>query len=198
MKIFQAHSLFAAAAAVSMLVAAPAFAAPTVAITGPATATPGGSLQLTVNASDFTDLYAYQFDVTFDPTKFTSTSVTEGGFLSSQGSTFFDGGAVDNANGTVSFIIDSLIGPESGATGSGNLAELTFNVGSNFTGTGSFALSNVVGLDSFLNPIDVTAEGTSVSAVPEPASWGLLLAGLACVAAVKLKRRSGRNATASC
>ncbi len=197
MKISRVHSLCAAAVAGAILVAAPAFAAPTLSITGPTTAAPDGSVQLTVSASDISDLYAYQFDVTFDPTKFASTGASEGTFLSSQGTTFFDGGVVDNTNGTLTFVIDSLIGPGSGVSGSGSLAELSFTAASSFSGSGAFSLANVYALDSSLNPIDVTVEGTSISAVPEPSSWGLLLVGLACVAGVKVRRRTTSNVMAA-
>lgn len=192
MKLVQATILAGA-----LLSVAPAFAAPNVTLSGPASATPGSTIQLTVAASDFSDLYAYQFDVSFNAAAFNVASVTEGNLLATQGTTFFDGGTVDNSNGTVSFILNTLIGPGSGATGSGSLATLTFNVGSSFTGSSSIGITNFVALDSALNPIDVSVQGLTVSAVPEPSALALTLAGLGFLGGLKLKRKVKQDAVAA-
>lgn len=175
--------------AIALLAAGTAFATPTVTFTGPTSVAPGGVLQLTVAASDFADLYAYQFDVTFNAAAFTAGSVTEGSLLSTMGTTFFDGGTADNADGTVTFVFNTLIGPGGGATGAGDLAQLTFNVAADFSGAGQFAIANFMALDSSLNAIDTTLQGITVSAVPEPSALALALAGLGFFAARRAARR---------
>jgi len=173
-------SLYAAVLAVVAMTAMPASAS-TVSITGPSTVVPGSSLQLDVTAADFPDLYAYQFDITFDPAAFAVTSVTEGSFLPAVGATFFDPGQSDNAAGTVTFVLDTLIGPGSGASGSGSLAQLTFTALPTFSGSAYFSVSNLTALDSALNTLDVSVQGVTVSAVPEPSALLLSLAGLGVV-----------------
>ncbi len=61
----------------------------------------GASFYLDVNVADVTDLYAFQFDLGFDPTILSAVAVAEGPFLSSGGSTFFLPGIIDNAAGTM-------------------------------------------------------------------------------------------------
>src|ERR1019366_6371228 len=45
---------------------------------------------------DITDLYAFQFDLSFNPAVLSATSITEGLFLPTGGSTFFISGDIDN------------------------------------------------------------------------------------------------------
>jgi hypothetical protein len=185
-----AFALFSLAAA---LVATPASAA-VVSINGPASVAPGAPLQLDVTASGFSDLYAFQFDVTFDPALFQAVGVTEGGFLSAAGTTFFDGGTIDNGGGMVTFVFGTLIGPGAGASGSGLLAHIDFDTVGGFLSTGSFQISNLVALDSSLNPIDADVRGLRVS-IPEPSALALTLVALIAGAGVPrhLARRARRN-----
>jgi hypothetical protein len=193
---FRHSSICAAALAIATMMAGPALAAPTVSVTGPSTVVPGSLLQLDVMAAGFSDLYAYQFDITFNPAAFAVTNVTEGSFLSTVGSTFFDGGQSDNTTGTVTFVIDSLIGPGSGATGGGSLAQLTFLALPAFSGNAYFSVDNVVALDSALNTLDVSTQGTTVSAVPEPSTLLLSLAGLGVVGVAASVRKDRRPVAA--
>jgi hypothetical protein len=148
----------------------------------PSAATPtlGSPLTVDVNVSGVSDLYAFQFDLGFNPAVFSATSVTEGALFSSIG-VFFSPGFIDNTTGTITFIGDSLSGPGPGVSTDGTLATMTFN--SIGAGSGSLTLSNVILLDSNLADIAVTATGTTVTVVdsssPEPGSWLLVGAALA-------------------
>jgi Cohesin domain/PEP-CTERM motif len=177
-----------AGAALALLSSGAAVAAPTLSITGPSSSVWGQSFSLNIVASDVSDLYGYQFDVTFNPATFSSTGVTEGSFLATAGSTFFSGGTVDNTAGTLSFVFDTLLGPGPGATGSGVLATLDFTtIGA---GSGTFALANVSVLNSSLGDIAVGTQSLNVvAAVPEPATWAFMFAGLG-VAGVCARRRT--------
>ena len=194
--IFRHFSLFAVALAGAVMIATPASAVPTVSVSGSSTVVPGSLLQLDVMAAGFTDLYAYQFDLTFDPAAFAVTNVIEGSFLSAVGSTFFDGGQSDNATGTVTFICNSLIGPGSGATGGGSLAQLTFLALPAFSGSAYFSVNNLIALDSSLNMLDVALQGATVAAVPEPSTLLLSLAGLGVVGIAASVRRGRRTVAA--
>lgn len=178
------------------LSATPAVAAPTVSIDGPASVAPGESFQLRVSASGFGDLYAYQFDISFDPALFKATAVGQGGFLGTAGSTFFDGGSIDNVAGTISFIFESLIGPDAGAAGAGELLQLSFEAIGAVNTVGNFSINNFSALDSSLAALDVALVGRAV-AIPEPSvvAMALLAMGtlLAANAGASAKRRRHRR-----
>ncbi len=167
-----------------------AWAVPTFSLSAPSQAFKGLPLTVSIFASDFSDLYAYQFDLAFNPMLFQGAPAVEGPFLATAGSTFFDGGIVDNTNGAISFIFDTLIGPGSGASGSGLLASVTFLASATTQGVGLFSLDNILALDSNLNLIAVqTAPNTVAVSVPEPESLLLLFTG---VLALTWTRRGGR------
>jgi general secretion pathway protein D len=104
----------------------PALAATILINPGSSTTTIAGTVDITVRVEDADDLYAYQFDLSFDPTVLSATSVGEGAFLPSGGSTFFLPGTIDNVAGTVTLTAGSLQGAVPGVTGSGVLALLQF------------------------------------------------------------------------
>lgn len=134
----------------------------------------GSSVMVDVNVSGISDLYAFQFDIGFNPGVLSAASVTEGSVFSSVG-VFFSPGIIDNAAGTITFIGDSLSGPGPGISIDGTLAQILFNaIG---PGSSSIDLSNIILLDSNLN--DITAGSVSgsvnVAGVPEPRYLPLLL-----------------------
>ncbi|MBQ1765987.1 MAG: PEP-CTERM sorting domain-containing protein [Aquincola sp.] len=189
---FTASGLRAALAGLTLCAAlAPATAATTLSITGPSSVALGSSFTLQVAATDVADLYAYQFDITFNPAAFQVGGVSEGAFLSTGGSTDFLGGMVDNSAGTVSFTLGTLIGlGVPGVNGSGVLASFSVTSIGSAPGVGTFGLANVTLLDSTGADISAGAMALNVSAVPEPATWGLLLAGGALVAGVARRRQA--------
>jgi len=169
----------------------PALAVPIVS-TQPAvsTATVGSSFDVFVNISPVTAFYAFQFDITFDPAILSATSVAEGTFLQSGGN-FFPG-FTDNPSGSITFIANSLIGPD-GISGSGTLADIKFLALG--PGTSLIDLSNVillVLLDSKLDDIAFTTTSGSVTvvsgvSVPEPATILLISMGLVALGIVRKK-----------
>lgn len=157
----------------------------------------GGSTSVNVNVAGLTDLYAFQFDVIFNPAVLAAVSVTEGSLFSSVG-VFFSPGIIDNAAGTITFIGDSLSGPGPGITLDGTLAQILFNA----IGPGSSNIdpSNVILLDSNLNDIAASIVSGSVnvtSAIPEPGSAMLLSGALALLALVRHRVRTKVGGTKS-
>ena len=137
---------------------------------------PGQSFSLDVHITGVTDLYAFQFDLAFNPAVLSAVSITEGAFLPGGGATFFIPGAIDNAGGTITFTADSLLGPPPGASGSGIFATIDFQALA--LGTSPVTLANVILLDSSLaeiTPSTVDGSVTVTTAMPEP-STSLLLA----------------------
>src|SRR5450759_3495632 len=82
------------------------------------TLTLGSPLTVDVNVSGLTDLYAWQFDIGFNPAVLSATSVIEGPLFSSIG-VFFSPGFIDNTGGTITFIGDSVSGPGPGVSTDG-------------------------------------------------------------------------------
>jgi hypothetical protein len=164
--------------AVSVLVFCDAASAATIMIEPTLSTTfVGGAINVTVQVTDVTDLYAYQFDVSFDPTVLSTTDVSEGGLLPSGGGTFFFPGAIDNVLGTLTLTSGSLEGPVPGVSGSGILANIVFT-GVGF-GASPVTLSNVVLLDSAGRDIAATTiQNGSVTVIPEPMSVMLVGCGV--------------------
>ncbi len=157
----------------------------TLSLAPPASTVPLGSpVTLDVNITDVSGLYAYQFDINFNPAVLAATGVAEGVLFSSAGPTFFDPGTIDNAAGTITLIYDSLSGAVPGVGPNGTIATISFNaIG---YGTSSVDLANVSLLDSELGDIEATLSGATVTVadsttVPDPAPFGLLLAALAAI-----------------
>jgi hypothetical protein len=149
----------------------------------------GGQIIVTVGITDIEDLFAYQFSLHFDTSKLLLNSVSAGSFLSGAGSTVFDGGSIDNSGGSLSFLYESLIGPVAGASGSGLLATLTFDVVG--AGTSGLFFSDVLFLDAALGDISVEALPGFVTTVPEvPEPTTALLFGLGVAGLLAARRRA--------
>jgi adhesin HecA-like repeat protein len=180
-----------AAALLSGFAAMAAYAAPTVTVqASPAPAVAGSTVGLDVSINDISDLFVFQFTLSFDPSVLQATSVSEGAFLSTGGTTFFIEGTIDNTAGTISFTADSLIGAIPGVSGSGLLTHFNFNAVQ--AGSSALTFSDVLFLNSASNDIAVLTPAGSlnvVSAVPEPASVMLALAGLPLLALAARRRR---------
>ena len=162
-----------------------AVAAPLLSMTAtPNPAIVNGTVNVAVSITDIVDLYGYQFTLSFDPALLQVTGNSEGLFLGTGGSTYYDGGMVDNALGTISFAYNTLDGFIAGVSGSGSLAHYSFNVIN--AGTSVLRFSDVTFLDSGLNDLPLQATSLSLQAtaapqpgtVPEPAAFWLLGIGL--------------------
>lgn len=180
-----------AALMLSILAPVPAQAIPTVTLSGPASVTAGSRFTVDVRAADVADLYAYQFDLGFDSAMFRLDGAEEGAFLASAGPTLFDPGTVAGDPGTLSFLFATLLGPTAGVEGDGILATLHFT--SLAVGSSVFELGNLVLLDAGLNDIPAAIGQLDVTAVPEPASWALMLAGGALLVLRRRRWPGGRR-----
>ncbi len=168
-----------------------------VSVEAPSTASVGDLVTADVDVQGITDLYAFQFDLNFNPSVLSAASETEGSFLPGGGATFFISGTVDNVGGTVASTADTLLTDIPGVSGSGPLAAFTFVAAGD--GTSLFTISNALFLDSSLNQIDVHLVPGSISvggptAVPEPPP-ALVFAVAFAVAAFTVRRRGRREAS---
>jgi len=150
----------------------------------------GSTFAVDVNISNVSDLYAFQFDLTFTPGLLSAISITEGSFLSGGGPATFLPGTINNATGTITFNAGTLIGPISGVNGSGTLVIIDFKALA--AGTSPINIANITLLDSTLSSMSSTAANgaamVSSQVVPEPSSLFLLGTGLLCVFGV-IRRR---------
>jgi adhesin HecA-like repeat protein len=163
------------------------------------TTSTGTVVTVDVDIANVSNLYGYQFDLTFNPSILQAVSSSEGSFLASGGSTFFINGSNDNVGGTVSATGDTLLSAVNGVNGSGELAVFTFDAIGN--GTSALAIQNETLLDSNFNVISDVTTGGSVTlgptsiAAPEidPNSATSALTLLLCGVAVLRGRRSYRG-----
>lgn len=146
----------------------------------------GEFIHINVNVSSITDLYAYQFDLAYSPTRLRAVSISEGSFLSTASPTVFVPGTINDTNGLIEFTANSLQGLVSGASGSGTLASMVFEA-IEIGGT-QMRVTNGIFIDSDLSLIELSdAYGIVNVRSPEPA-YGVLL-GLAGSAILVVGRR---------
>jgi general secretion pathway protein D len=155
-------------------------------VPSPSPAIVGSTMSLDVLIAGVADLYAYQFNLAFNPSVLQAIGFAEGAFLPSAGTTIFDPGALNNTLGTLTLSYGTLVGPGPGASGSGVLTAYNFNVVG--PGVSALTLSNVILLNSNLDTISAQISSGSVTAVPEPSTYAMFALGLAGLAAWRLRK----------
>jgi general secretion pathway protein D len=182
---------------VSVTIFAAAASAATIQIDPVSSATSlGATVDVKVSISDVLDLYAYQFDLAFDPAVLSASMVSEGSFLAVGGGTFFVPGAIDNVAGTITFTVNTLLAPVPGVNGTGSLASIQF-VGK-VVGVSAVRLSNVLLINSTGADIAAVIENGSVAVVvPEPSSAVFLLTGVVGVLAYRKQCCAGPRVDAA-
>lgn len=137
---------------------------------------PSSPFTVNINIAGVDDLYAWEFKLYYNSTILSNSSVTEGTFLSSTGSTFFrvvNNTDTYNATHGRFWVTCTLLGDVSGVSGSGTLATITFTVDGP-AGTTPLDLQDtkLVGYEftrkQLLYMIHDTTDGSvTISAVPE-------------------------------
>ena len=94
---------------------------------------------LDISAENVFDLAGWQFDIAFDPAILEAISVSEGNFLKTGGTTFFQGGSIDNANGKIGGLSAARLSTQ-GVTGTGVILQVRFKAKSG--GETELALQN--------------------------------------------------------
>ena len=123
--------------------------------------TPGETFTLTIPITPATPITGAQFDLLFDGSMATITTVTEGNLLNQDDATIlFNSGTIDNAAGTVTNIYGSILGATS-VSSQGSLATISMTAGGN-TGYLYLNLSNVVISDANSAAVPYTLTNASV------------------------------------
>ena len=78
---------------------------------------------LNVSAETVFDMAGWQFDIAFDPAILEAISVSEGNFLKTAGTTFFQGGTIDNAAGKITGLSAARLSAQ-GVSGTGTLLQV--------------------------------------------------------------------------
>ena len=166
----------------------------TVAVVGPLSSpSVGDTFTVDVNIVGVTDLYAFQFDLLFNPTLLKAVNINEGAFLPAGGSTYFVPGTINYINGTVTGTLDTLLGPIQGITGDGTLAMIQFTALA--PGVSALSLQNLTLLNSTLSDItpvtvqDGLATINGAATVPEPSTISMVLCAVAAPLLIYVKRR---------
>jgi len=144
----------------------------------------GDTFFLDINITGVTDLYGFQFDLSYDPSILLANDISEGAFLASSGNqTLFLPGDLSTP-GNIAFNIGLILGGVPGATGDGTLARVSFTAASG--GSSSLSLSNLLLQDSigdFIEADTLSASAdvnaSSTAPVPEPGTLMLVGSGLA-------------------
>ena len=92
---------------------------------------------LDISAETVFDMAGWQFDIAFDPAILVAISVSEGNFLKTGGTTFFQGGSIDNATGKITALSAARLSAQ-GVSGTGTLLQVRFKAKS--TGETELAL----------------------------------------------------------
>jgi uncharacterized protein YkwD len=102
---------------------------------------PGSNVTVTVYIEPDTPISGAQLDLSFDSELLSVVSVSEGDVFTNGASTLFNGGTIDNSEGTIKNVYNVLFGKNE-VTESGTLATIVFETKA--LGASSLQLSNVV------------------------------------------------------
>ena len=164
----------------------------------------GDTFTVDFTIDDFTDLFAFQFGVSYDATLLSVIGVTEGGLLASAGGTSFAPGDWTTTPGVISFIANALSGFGPGSNGGGSLFSVQFSAIAAGVAATTAVFDPTLGdgfYDSLFNVAQPTAiSGSSISisprsTVPEPTTLVSFAIGAAIWGATR--RRQRRRASAS-
>lgn len=175
------RKLYAFVMVMAVYCATPPLSAAIVSVPGITMVGPDESVSVPVSVEQVSDLYAFQFDLSFSGGSLMLIRASIGSFFSTD-SLFYYGGA--GASGIT--VAGTLTGPGPGYSGAGQLAVLDISARSQ--GTSQLVLSNVVLLNSQFEDIPVTTRTGEVVATPEPRTFPLMGAALMVYGFLRTRR----------
>lgn len=141
-------------------------------VANPVTLQSGGVLTLTANVNNVQDLFAYGFELHYDPAVLRYKSTAEKSFLNENGTfaTALQANLLDSQEGSLIVADARTVQPKSGVTGSGQLFEVQFDVlqgtATNIqVASGSFLASTAGDIVAQFNPVSLDGQPGQVAAV---------------------------------
>jgi len=129
------------------------------------TVSPGQVFTVDAVVDPAVSIAGVQFDLSFDPSPLTASSVAEGNLLNQNGDpTFFLSGTIDNVAGTITGVAGAILGVGKTVSSPGTFATITFTAKTTM-GTSPLDLSNVIVGDSAGDPVAIAVTGGSVTIV---------------------------------
>jgi hypothetical protein len=164
----------------------------------------GDAFSIPISVADVPDLTSWQFDLSFAPDIVTATSITEGPFLSSFGTTLFVPGVIDNTSGLISLTSDFFVDLPPDPAGDGILASIGFTAHaagvSPLTFSGTFLNLLDVGFDVVNGQITVRGDqgggGGGTATVPAPATVALVASAIGFLALARRQSSAIRGVAA--
>jgi len=133
----------------------------------------GGTFMVDITVSNVTDLYCWDFLMSFDPNVLNAVNVVEGPFLQVAGDTFWVMPSIDNTAGTIAATDLLFPLPSQGASGSGTLATITFSVQSDGATSLNLNLTQLITvIYGYVVPIDHNvANGYVATTIQAAVDW---------------------------
>ena len=117
---------------------------------------PGTQFTVNITIAPNNAIAGAQFNLSFDPSLVSVDSVTEGNLFNQNGaSTYFMPGTIDNSGGTLTGVVDLLLGSGQSVSNPGTFAVVTMTAGTK-SGTSKLTLSNVIVGDVNAQTLSVT------------------------------------------
>jgi hypothetical protein len=134
-----------------------------VTVSAPSQAAPGSQFSASVVVAPAAAIAGMQFDLTFDPSLVSATSVQEGNLFSQAGAaTFFNPGTIDNNAGTITGVFGAITSPGQTVSAQGTFATIAFTAKS-ASGDCPLGLLNVIVGNASGTSVVVTVSSGSVT-----------------------------------
>jgi len=133
----------------------------------------GDTFLIDINVENVSDLYGFEFKLSYDTGVLDALNITEGPFLKSGGPTFKAKMEINETTGTI-YVVITLYETKIGITGSGTLVTITFNATS--LGESRLNLYDTILGNSKGEPIEHEVIDGKVEVIPETYNVVVLLA----------------------
>jgi hypothetical protein len=128
---------------------------------------PGEQFTVSINVEPNNAIAGMQFNLSYDPAVVTINGITEGNLLDQGGAnTYFSGGQINNAAGTVTGVFGAIINPGQSVATTGTFAVITMTAGS-AGGSSQLTLSNVIIGDIASQPLPVSVINDTIDVADE-------------------------------
>jgi hypothetical protein len=142
-------------------------ATPTISIQAPQQTTPQQefTVNILINAPE-DEIYAAQFDLTYNPDLLEAIKITQGDFLATDATTIIGAKNIQHEKGVIQYG-ESRAAVKTGISGEGRLATITFKTKTNTQASAKLTLNNVILVSPQLKEIPATTRNTTLQITTE-------------------------------